>query len=94
MENPGRDNPGGQELDTSGLSCPLPVLKARKRLGEMAAGAQLTVIATDPKAETDIPEFCDAAGHRLVASRCEGGQLEFVIEKGPGRGASPVPGED
>jgi tRNA 2-thiouridine synthesizing protein A len=57
------------ELDTSGLRCPLPVLRARKRLqGDVAPGECLRVLATDPAAPNDFRAFCEAAGHALVAS--------------------------
>lgn len=52
-------------LDTRGLKCPLPVLKARKRLKEMPPGAVLTVLADDPAAIIDFPHFCAEAGHTL-----------------------------
>jgi tRNA 2-thiouridine synthesizing protein A len=62
------------ELDTSGLRCPLPVLRARKRLGsDVAPGEVLRVIATDPAAPNDFRAFCDAAGHTLLESRTEAG---------------------
>ncbi|MQY41302.1 preprotein translocase subunit TatB [Epibacterium sp. SM1969] len=50
-------------LDALGLLCPLPVLKARKRLKSLAPGAVLTVLADDPAAIVDIPHFCAEAGH-------------------------------
>ena len=56
------------ELDASGLLCPLPVLKARKRLKGMAPGAVLRLIATDPAAVVDVPHFCREAGHTLIAT--------------------------
>ena len=55
------------ELDARGLLCPLPVLKARKRLAALAPGAVLRVVADDPAARVDIPHFCAEAGHALVA---------------------------
>ena len=55
-----------QILDTTGLKCPLPVLKARKVLADMSAGAVLRVIASDPGAPEDFRHFCEAAGHRLL----------------------------
>ncbi|SCY71706.1 sulfurtransferase TusA family protein [Paracoccus tibetensis] len=54
-------------LDTSGLLCPLPVLKARKRLKAMTPGAVLRLIATDPAAVIDIPHFCAESGHELLS---------------------------
>ncbi len=54
------------ELDARGLICPLPVLKARKRLQALAPGAVLRVLADDPAALVDVPHFCAEAGHVLV----------------------------
>ena len=70
-------------LDTRGLLCPLPVLKARKRLQALAPGALLRVLADDPAARVDFPHFCAEQGHALVAEAdLDGGVLEFVIRKG------------
>ena len=71
-----------EELDTSGLLCPLPVLKARKRLQSMSVGARLRVIADDPAARVDFPHFCTEQGHDLaLAAEGEGGELIFEIVK-------------
>lgn len=70
------------ELDTSGLLCPLPVLKARKRLSAMAPGALLRVLADDPAARIDFPHFCHEQGHELVSADENGAMLAFVIRKG------------
>ena len=56
------------ELDARGLLCPLPVLKARKRLAALAPGAVLRVLADDPAALVDIPHFCAETGHALVGA--------------------------
>lgn len=69
------------ELDATGLLCPLPVLKARKRLQALAAGEQLVMRADDPAAVIDVPHFCAEAGHRLIAQREEDGVQIYVIEK-------------
>lgn len=50
-------------LDARGLLCPLPVLKARKRLESLAAGQILQMEADDPAAIVDVPHFCAEAGH-------------------------------
>lgn len=71
-----------QELDVTGLLCPLPVLKARKALQGLALGETLRVIATDPAAAIDIPHFCNEAGHVLVEQSRTGEQLMFTIERG------------
>ncbi|MCF6304962.1 MAG: sulfurtransferase TusA family protein [Rhodobacteraceae bacterium] len=57
-----------QELDAAGLLCPLPVLKARKRLQSMGSGEVLRVLADDPAAQIDFPHFCHEQGHRLIAT--------------------------
>lgn len=68
--------------DLSGLHCPMPVLKTRKRLRDMASGSLLRVQTTDPLAEIDIPHFCNEKGHSLVSvERTPTGHL-FVIRRG------------
>jgi tRNA 2-thiouridine synthesizing protein A len=68
-------------LDATGLSCPLPVLKARKALREMAPGQTLELLATDPAALDDVPAFCQSAGHELLgSSKIEGNVYRFVIK--------------
>jgi tRNA 2-thiouridine synthesizing protein A len=70
-------------LDCSGLVCPLPVLRARKRLGALASGARLRVWATDKAALRDVPLFCSEAGHVLLeAGTASDGRHWFVIAKG------------
>lgn len=70
-----------EELDTCGLLCPLPVLKARKRLGGLAPGALLRVVADDPAARVDFPHFCAEQGHDLVSTEEQAGRLTFVIRR-------------
>ena len=55
------------ELDALGLLCPLPVLKARKRLQALTSGQVLRVLADDPAAVIDMPHYCAEAGHELVS---------------------------
>jgi tRNA 2-thiouridine synthesizing protein A len=55
------------ELDARGLLCPLPVLKARKRLLALAPSQVLRLIADDPAAVIDVPHFCAEQGHVLLA---------------------------
>ncbi|MGR3484920.1 MAG: sulfurtransferase TusA family protein [Paracoccaceae bacterium] len=74
----------GIDLDARGLLCPLPVLKARKRLQALAPGARLTMIADDPAALVDVPHFCAEAGHRLISEADRDGAQVYVIEKGAG----------
>jgi tRNA 2-thiouridine synthesizing protein A len=68
-------------LDATGLLCPLPVLKARKRLQALNTGETLTVLADDPAAIVDVPHFCSESGHELVSSELEGTTQTYIIRK-------------
>lgn len=70
-----------KELDTSGLSCPLPILRLKQTLGTIESGQRLRVIATDPGSQSDFAAFAAQTGHRLVESRAEGGKFIYVVEK-------------
>jgi tRNA 2-thiouridine synthesizing protein A len=67
-------------LDATGLSCPLPVLKAKKALKELRKGDVLRVLATDPGAVKDFKAFCEATGHKLLKQSEDDGVLTFDIE--------------
>jgi tRNA 2-thiouridine synthesizing protein A len=69
------------DLDATGLLCPLPVLKARKRLNALTVGDQLRMRADDPAAVIDVPHFCAQAGHTLVESTQDGDVQIYLIEK-------------
>ncbi len=70
-------------LDARGLQCPLPVLKARKALLAMAPGERLEVLATDPIAAIDLPNFCREAGHHFIGKEQHGDDAwAFLIERG------------
>ena len=73
-----------EELDAIGLLCPLPVLKARKRLMTMAEGAVLLMRADDPATIVDVPHFCAEAGHTLMSQHSQGVELQFLIRKSGG----------
>ena len=67
-------------LDARGLICPLPVLKARKVLLSLPAGALLRVSVTDSNAEKDFPLFCAESGHRLVSIESHDGFTDVTLE--------------
>ena len=71
-------------LDARGLSCPLPVLKARKALRALPAAATVEVLSTDPGSLEDFPIFCQSAGHELLEVRRVDDAFCFVIKKGSG----------
>ena len=68
-------------LDTRGLKCPLPVLRARKAMQGVAPGAVLRVLATDPGTVRDFDAFCAATGHELLEHTENGGEFTFRIRK-------------
>ncbi|WP_119390554.1 sulfurtransferase TusA family protein [Taklimakanibacter lacteus] len=69
------------ELDARGLLCPLPVLKARKRLEGLKSGEMLKLIATDPASVIDVPHFCTEQGHELVSHETKEGRHIFRIRR-------------
>ena len=70
-----------QELDASGLNCPLPILRAKKTLGGMDSGKVLRIIATDPGSVKDFEAFSKQTGNELLESSEEGGKYIFFIKK-------------
>lgn len=70
------------ELDTSGLNCPLPVLKLRNKLKKMYLGQEIKVIATDPGSIKDFASFCSQTGDELLESNEVDGKYIYRIKKG------------
>lgn len=70
-----------QELDASGLNCPLPILRAKKSLAGMSAGQVLHIIATDPGSVKDFEAFSKQTGNELMESKEDGGKFYFLIKK-------------
>ena len=70
-----------QELDASGLNCPLPILRAKKSLAGMEAGQVLHIIATDPGSVKDFEAFAKQTGNELMESNEEGGKFTFLMKK-------------
>ena len=68
-------------IDLTGLLCPLPVLKARKRLESMRSGHVLKVLASDPMSAIDIPHFCNEQNHELLANEKDGELYIFRIRR-------------
>jgi tRNA 2-thiouridine synthesizing protein A len=80
------------EVDARGLLCPLPVLKARRRLAALAPGSVLRVLADDPAALVDMPHFCAGAGHELIGSEDLGHPSHaFLIRVGGAAQATATP---
>jgi tRNA 2-thiouridine synthesizing protein A len=70
------------EIDTTGLKCPLPVLKAKKAMKALAPGDEIRVLATDPDAPADFEAFCREAGHALLERWEDDGVFGLRIRKG------------
>ena len=70
-----------KELDTRGLNCPLPILRTKKALADMASGQVLKVVATDPGAVKDFQSFSRQTGHALVSHAEENREFIFFMKK-------------
>jgi tRNA 2-thiouridine synthesizing protein A len=70
-----------QELDATGLNCPLPILRAKKALATLTSGQILRVIATDPGSVKDFEAFAKQTGNELLESGEEGGKYTFLLKK-------------
>jgi tRNA 2-thiouridine synthesizing protein A len=70
------------DLDATGLLCPLPVLKLRKRLAALTPGDCMRVRADDPAAIIDVPHFCNESGHHLIETSTEGAAQIYLVRKG------------
>ena len=70
-----------EDLDATGLLCPLPVLKLRKRLRGIAVGDCIRLRADDPAAIIDVPHFCAESGHVLVEMGTDGNDQIFLVRR-------------
>ena len=70
-----------KEFDASGLACPMPIVKTKKSLADMASGQVLKVIATDPGSVCDMQAFAEQTGHTLLSSTTDNNKYVFMIKK-------------
>ncbi len=70
-----------RELDTRGLNCPLPILKAKKALAEMSSGQTLRVVATDSGSVRDFAAFAKQTGNELLEQSTEGKDYIHVLKR-------------
>ena len=68
-------------LDTSGLLCPMPIVKAAKEMRALQPGQILKIVATDKGALADVPAWADDTGNELLQTRDEGGRYVFFVRK-------------
>ncbi|RTE65673.1 sulfurtransferase TusA family protein [Amphritea opalescens] len=71
-----------EQLDTCGLNCPLPLLKAKQALHKLASGKILKVVATDAGSQRDFKAFVDQSDHQMLESFSEGGRYTYFIQRG------------
>ncbi|MBL8353235.1 MAG: sulfurtransferase TusA family protein [Delftia acidovorans] len=70
-----------KEIDTRGLNCPLPILKAKKALAELQTGQVLKVVATDPGSVRDFQAFARQTGNELVEQGTVGGEFVHYLRR-------------
>jgi tRNA 2-thiouridine synthesizing protein A len=70
-----------KELDARGLNCPLPILRAKKALGELTSGQVLRIVATDPGSVKDFAAFAKQTGNELLSSAENNKEFEFYIKR-------------
>ncbi len=69
------------EIDARGLNCPMPILRTKKALKDLASGDTLTVLATDPGSVKDMESFCRTTGNELVETSQDGDVYTYLIKK-------------
>jgi len=70
-----------KELDTRGLNCPLPILKAKKALAEMTSGQLLKVVSTDAGSTRDFQAFAKQTGNELIEQQSVGADFTHVLRR-------------
>ena len=70
-----------RDLDARGLNCPLPILKAKKALSEMASGQVLKVVATDPGSMRDFQAFARQTGNELLEQASQGDEFVHFLRR-------------
>ena len=70
-----------KDLDTRGLNCPLPILRAKKALADMQSGQVLRIVATDPGAVKDFQAFCKQTGNQLLSHAEANREFTFFMQR-------------
>jgi len=70
-----------KELDVRGMNCPVPILRSKKAIGEIASGQVLKVIATDAGSIKDMQAFANQTGNALLSSAESGGEYTYFLRK-------------
>jgi tRNA 2-thiouridine synthesizing protein A len=70
-----------RRIDCTGLFCPMPIVKTREAIRQIASGQLLEMLSDDPASEADMKSWARITGHQLVAVEREGGVFRFVVRK-------------
>ena len=70
-----------QTIDTRGLQCPLPLLKAKRAISQLQSGEQLLVLVTDPSSQRDFIAWADLAKHQLLSMEQVGDEYHYLLAK-------------
>ncbi|AWI35370.1 sulfurtransferase TusA family protein [Bacillus safensis] len=71
-----------QILDVTGLACPMPIIRTKKKMNDLAEGQVLEIHATDKGAKADLAAWAKSSGHELITQTEEGHVLKFWVRKG------------
>ncbi|MGX9291873.1 sulfurtransferase TusA family protein [Bacillus sp. A015] len=71
-----------QMLDVTGLACPMPIIRTKKKMNDLAEGQVLEIHATDKGAKADLAAWAKSSGHELITQTEEGHVLKFWVRKG------------
>ncbi|MGG0679311.1 sulfurtransferase TusA family protein [Bacillus altitudinis] len=69
-------------LDVTGLACPMPIIRTKKKMNDLAEGQVLEIHATDKGAKADLAAWAKSSGHELIMQTDEGQVLKFWVRKG------------
>ena len=81
MGEPEREAEPQESIDAIGLKCPEPVMLLHAAMRRLQSCQELTLRATDPSTERDVPNFCEFLGHALLVARREGDEFHYRIRK-------------
>ncbi|PCK23480.1 hypothetical protein CEY02_01150 [Bacillus pumilus] len=71
-----------QILDVTGLACPMPIIRTKKKMNDLAEGQVLEIHATDKGAKADLAAWAKSSGHELITQTDEGHVMKFWVRKG------------
>ncbi|WP_282062452.1 sulfurtransferase TusA family protein [Bacillus pumilus] len=69
-------------LDVTGLACPMPIIRTKKKMNDLTEGQVLEIHATDKGAKADLAAWAKSSGHELITQTEEGHVLKFWVRKG------------